>query len=823
MACYGERNGIIAQGNIIGSGDILNAYWILKDSNGNDSIANVITLNAQRYEGLSAGKYKFYFQDVYGCQLEDSVTITQPDMLEISTSQDSTVCYLPKGSVSVQVQGGTTPYSYVWTNKETGAVVGNQSIVDRLDTGYYKVQVKDKNNCQIEDSIRVLSTVLPHIDITQVVRETCAASNGSLTIDVKQVKAPVTYTWSPNPSGSTGATLSNVKGDTYHVHIADVDGCQADTSIEIPSVPTPMVQINGPTYLCNDVKDTLRTETLRSVFVQHEWGGVTYDGTSIGTIVGNILPITKAGTYWVKSLDTVNCYAYDTIHITHLSPSVNISHSDVLCYGERSGEILQGAITGGGAIQTAYWVLKDISGGDSIVNAEVSGRRYEQLGAGSYRFYSQDEYRCELFDTVVISQPDPLRDTISQDSTVCYLPKGLVSVQVQGGTTPYGYVWTNKETGVVVGNQSIVERLDTGYYKVEVIDSNRCELRDSIRVYSTGLPQISITGVTDETCDNSNGSVTVNVSQATSPIVYTWTPNPSGSTGATLSNVKGDTYHVHIIDVNGCQADTSIEIGAYPNIVVTGSTTPEICHRSNGTISVKITSDKPNTVAWVWTSPSGSQMSDTSTNLTSLQAGRYVLTVTDTLCRVQQPFDVAHIDGPTADFEANAYSIALNTELKLIDESVGKIRSWVWSFGDSTTATGALVYHRYEEEGTYKVWMQVTDDNACTDTISKIIHAFFDDLNVYIPNTFTPNGDGLNDTWGPIMRDYTYAGYQVSRISIYDRWGNRVFTTEDPHEQWDGTVNGRGVAPNTVFSYIIVITDKYGYNYEYSGHVTVLR
>ena len=575
--------------------------------------------------------------------------------------------------------------------------------------------------------------------------------------------------------------------------------------------------------MCNDVQDTLRTETLRSAFVQHEWGGVTYDGTPIGTVVGQTLAISKAGTYWVKSLDTVNCYAYDTLHITHLSPSVNITHSDVLCYGESSGVIDQGAITGGGAIETAYWVMPDKSGRDSIVNANVSGKRYEQMRAGTYRFYSKDEYRCELFDTVVITQPSLLRDTISQDSTVCYLPKGKVSVQVTGGTTPYTYVWTNKETGAVVGNQSIVDRLDTGYYKVEVKDKNNCQIADSIRVLSTELPHIDITQVVRETCDASNGSATIDVKHVKSPVTYTWTPNPTGSTGATLSNVKGDTYRVHISDVDGCQADTSITIEAYPNIVVTGSTTPEICHRSNGSVSVKITSEKPNTLAWVWTSPSGSQMSDTSTNLNSLQAGRYVLTATDTLCRVQQPFDVVHIDGPTADFEANAYRIALNAELKLTDESVGKIRSWLWNFGDSTTATGALVYHRYEDEGAYKVLMQVTDDNGCTDTISKIIHAFFDDLNVYIPNTFTPNGDGLNDTWGPIMRDYTYAGYHVSRISIYDRWGNRVFTTEDPNEQWDGTVNGRVVAPNTVFAYIIVITDIYGYDYEYSGHVTVLR
>ncbi|MBO4738879.1 MAG: hypothetical protein J5606_04880, partial [Bacteroidales bacterium] len=256
-------------------------------------------------------------------------------------------------------------------------------------------------------------------------------------LDVISHDSLFTFTF-PNPPNNTPRDY------LLKLTVEAGNGC-VDTSIvikehQIRIFPSAEVEISGPQYLCDNVKDTLRVKVINSYFIQHEWGGVTYDGTSIGTQVGNTLPISKAGTYWVKSLDTVNCYAYDTIHITHLSPSVNITHSDVLCYGELSGVITQGAITGGGDIETAYWVMPDKSGRDSIVNAIVSGGRYEQLRAGTYRFYSKDEYSCELFDTVVVTQPDSLRDTISQDSTVCYLPKGKVSVQVNGGTTPYTYV-----------------------------------------------------------------------------------------------------------------------------------------------------------------------------------------------------------------------------------------------------------------------------------------------------------------------------------------------------------------------------------------------
>ncbi|MBO4738863.1 MAG: hypothetical protein J5606_04800, partial [Bacteroidales bacterium] len=154
-------------------------------------------------------------------------------------------------------------------------------------------------------------------------------------------------------------------------------------AVKWKSMLTPLVKIHGPVSLCNGIKDTLWVEVLRSTIVSHEWGGITQNGTPVGPVSGDKLPINTAGTYWVKSEDNLHNYAYDTIRINSLSPSVSITHSDVLCYGGKSGSITQGAITGGGTIQTAYWVLKDISGRDSIDSqVNVSGKTYNGLIAG---------------------------------------------------------------------------------------------------------------------------------------------------------------------------------------------------------------------------------------------------------------------------------------------------------------------------------------------------------------------------------------------------------------------------------------------------------
>jgi len=115
--------------------------------------------------------------------------------------------------------------------------------------------------------------------------------------------------------------------------------------------------------------------------------------------------------------------------------------------------------------------------------------------------------------------------------------------------------------------------------------------------------------------------------------------------------------------------------------------------------------------------------------------------------------------------------------------------------------------------------MEVIDANECWDTISKVIHVY-DELHVYIPNSFTPNGDGKNDIWKPEMSENSREGYM---LSIYDRWGQRVFHTTNPDEGWDGTIKGKPAQNNTVYSYRLNVRDFTGQEFEYVGEVGIIR
>jgi gliding motility-associated-like protein len=105
------------------------------------------------------------------------------------------------------------------------------------------------------------------------------------------------------------------------------------------------------------------------------------------------------------------------------------------------------------------------------------------------------------------------------------------------------------------------------------------------------------------------------------------------------------------------------------------------------------------------------------------------------------------------------------------------------------------------------------------DSITKKIHVY-EELTVYVPNSFTPNGDGMNDIFKPKMLEYVKEGYV---FEIFDRWGEKIFTTSNTEAGWDGKIGGKPVTTTTIYSYRIVVRDFTGKNHEFTGHVTLLK
>jgi gliding motility-associated-like protein len=142
--------------------------------------------------------------------------------------------------------------------------------------------------------------------------------------------------------------------------------------------------------------------------------------------------------------------------------------------------------------------------------------------------------------------------------------------------------------------------------------------------------------------------------------------------------------------------------------------------------------------------------------------------------------------------------------VKIKDGSTGGSTIF-WNFGDGKTANGGNYFdHRYEIPGRYTITQIVTNSDGCSDTfyLDVIIQ---DESTLYIPNAFTPDGDGKNDYFipkltGPLLEaDF--------KMFIHDRWGDKIFETSSLADPWDGRANGRtrkDIAQSDVYTYIIL-------------------
>ena len=156
--------------------------------------------------------------------------------------------------------------------------------------------------------------------------------------------------------------------------------------------------------------------------------------------------------------------------------------------------------------------------------------------------------------------------------------------------------------------------------------------------------------------------------------------------------------------------------------------------------------------------------------------------------------------------------------ISYIDLSIGA-NAWNWSFGD--TATSFLFsppQHSYADTGTYLITLTITNQYGCTDVDYHSI-IIDPDFVFYIPNAFTPDGDGINDTFtgkGVFIKEF--------EMLIFDRWGDMIFKTTDIHNPWDGKANnGNEMAQRDVYVYAVTVTDLKMVKHRYKGIVTLVR
>ena len=183
---------------------------------------------------------------------------------------------------------------------------------------------------------------------------------------------------------------------------------------------------------------------------------------------------------------------------------------------------------------------------------------------------------------------------------------------------------------------------------------------------------------------------------------------------------------------------------------------------------------------------------------------------------------VTILANPVTDFTPQYSVLPLYMPTTILDNNSSNAYHFIWNFGDGTTNDSIFSpEHTFPEEaGSYLVSLQVSNQIGCMDTSSQVIVVEHDPV-VFIPNAFTPDGDGLNNEFTAVFpENMKLASYE---LFIYDRWGELVFYSQDPKQGWDASLAGFD-APDGVYSYLVKYKELgYVNKFQVTGSVVLIR
>jgi gliding motility-associated-like protein len=738
---------------------------------------------------LAAGTYSVIVSDGTGCIAAASVTVGSTSGLSASAAVTNALCNgSSTGGIDITVSGGNAPFTYVWSNSATTQDISN------VPAGTYSLLITDATNCTYFISATVNQPQPIVLNFTPQNPLCNNATNGQVLLNVTGGTPNYSYLWS---NGSTSANLSNVGAGSYSVTVTDQNNCSTSGSVTLTNPPILLLGFNTTNATCNGA-------STGAIDLNVQGGTAPYSFIwSNGAQTEDINNI-PAGSFTVTVTDANNCNAAIMVNVTEPAPlSISLnSISHLICNGVGNGAI-DISVTGGTLPYSYSW-------NNGATTQDLSG-----LSGGTYTVTVNDFYNCSSTQSYTVNEPSAIVINITTTPADCGFSNGSAVATVSGGTPGYSYLWnTNPPQTSLNANQ-----LAAGGYSFTVTDQNGCIASESAIITSVGGPIISLDSIINSKCATlfndtvvsytNDGAIYISVTGATPPYTYQWS---SGQTTQDISNLLPGNYLVTVRDVNFCLSTMSFTITGPAPLVYDISVTDVLCSgQSNGAIDLTVSGGTP-PYKYFWNK--GGNLISQNQDLNNISAGTYVLQLND---------DNNCIRGSSVTVGTQSSPIIIGVNEK-VDESCdgksdGKLEVSVsggttpYTFAWSNNATTQNITDI--AKGNYT--LNVTDANGCNASQSFIVGVKGACTDINIPNSFTPNGDGVNDKW--IIRNLDK--FSQNTVEIYNRWGQLIFSTSGYNDSnaWDGTYNGEQVS-SAVYYYFINLgngTDLF------KGTVTVVR
>lgn len=665
---------------------------------------------------------------------------------------------------------GQGPYEIMWTTGGTKNVT-----LDVNDNGCIAAQVSQQvtiNNNPVADA---------GPDIT-------VCSGGSVQLGTASTSG-YTYDWYP-ANGLSNDTISNPVLTTqpnltgspvtvqYAVAVTQFACYNTDTvNVTVNPPAATSISANGPIPVCSGGSVTLATDTA---YVQYLWS----DNST-----GSTLTATAPGSFFVATIAANGCqYISNTINVTYAAPVPSTI----------SGGPLP-VCAGGTVTLTSDSVYVSYLWSDNSTNNAVTVSQ-----PGSYTMTGTDANGCEYqSNTINVTFNPPAPTTITAGGPVSFCPGG--SVTLTSDSVFNTYLWSENST------TNSITVTQTGDYTLTGTGAGGCQyVSNTITVVQNPDPVLNLVLSNNESCFGAgDGSITVNSTVGSPPFSYLWSDS---QTGATASNLSAGTYSVTLTDGNQCSTTGSYNITTPDELLLNLNTlTDATCFGyTDGSVTLTITGG---------TTPYNYNWSDGSTGaaLQNAGAGNYNVTVADAnSCSVSSTFTItepAEITFASLVFDTVKFgtTILLNPDV----QPAGGSYTYQWNPGNYLSCTNCATPY-FSAVRSMEYTLTVTDAGGCSATGNITVNVRTDKP-FFIPNVFTPNKDLQNDLF------QVYAnGTVFFHISIFNRWGEKVYESYNITDGWDGTYQGKDAYAG-IYTYVIEMNFLDSETRKYIGSFTLLR
>ncbi|MCB0704520.1 MAG: T9SS type A sorting domain-containing protein [Saprospiraceae bacterium] len=608
--CFGEATGSI---NVQAGGGSPGYSYLWNNGAPGATLANV-----------PAGNYSVLITDNNGCTKVTPFVVQQPSPLVSSAIVNNENCGGADGTIILQPQGGTYPYTYDFGNGPTGSPIANN-----LEAGTYPVSIEDINGCSFNLNVIVSEDPPPYADAGPDAQVDCLNTEVSLDGTASDAGTGITYQWTTSnglilSGANTTQPIVGAPG-TYELQVIDqIAGCVGTSTVVVSENMVLPVSDAGTNGLidCNQMTVNLDgSGSSQGSNYAYQWQ--TNDGNIISGADELIATADAVGTYVLEVTNLTNgCSSSSTVVI-------NENQNEPVADAGPSGEIncvvstltLDGSASESGANISYFWSTANgniVSGADSptpLVDA-----------AGLYQIEVLDILTgCSATAEVQVDENmlAPVAAVVPEGILNCNNPDLDLDATASESGANIAYSWSTSNGNIVSGGNSATPTVDApGIYVLEVLNTQNGCLSTAEVVVSEILPiEAEIQTQTDLLCfGESTGSATVIADLGTLPYTYSWS---SGGDEATETNLAAGVYSVSVSDGDNCMAIVEVEISGPQQLLSNAVATNESYSDANdGTASASPTGGTgPYTYSW--------SNGESSASITGLEPGNYTVVVTD--------------------------------------------------------------------------------------------------------------------------------------------------------------------------------------------------